>query len=88
MLVVRELAIRSPLTPDSPVIINCLTPGACKSDIFRDDRPMLSRPLISFFIELVSRSTEVGSRALVDGIRTDLGAEAHGAFLLDCKVAP
>lgn len=31
------MAARSPLNKDSNVIIDYLTPGACKSDIFRDD---------------------------------------------------
>lgn len=31
------MAARSPINQDSNVIIDYVTPGACKSDLFRDD---------------------------------------------------
>ncbi|XP_014551792.1 hypothetical protein COCVIDRAFT_41940 [Bipolaris victoriae FI3] len=39
-----------------------------------------------FIIGIVARSTEVGSRTLVFGVKPELGEECHGAFLMDCKV--
>jgi hypothetical protein len=34
---IREIAARSPVSQDSNVITNYMTPGACNSNIFRDD---------------------------------------------------
>ncbi|KAB2570175.1 Short chain dehydrogenase sol3 [Lasiodiplodia theobromae] len=85
---VRALAQLSPLTPESNVIIDNLTPGACKSDIFRDDVNWFQRIIMNLAISLIARTTEQGSRTLVHAVKPELGPEAHGAFLMDCKVAP
>ncbi|ORY09689.1 hypothetical protein BCR34DRAFT_486925 [Clohesyomyces aquaticus] len=84
---VRELAARSPIDADSNVVIDCLTPGACKSDIFRDEQGWFAAVIQSVMISLVARTTEVGSRALVHGVKPDIEDGAHGAFLMDCKIA-
>lgn len=84
---VRALAQLSPLSPQSNVIIDYLTPGACKTDIFRDDVGWFQRAMMKLAISLIARSTEVGSRTLVHAVVPDIGPEAHGAFLMDCKVA-
>ena len=83
---VREIADRSPITPDSDVIINVLTPGACKSDIFRDETTWATALLKAFIQNVIARTTEVGGRTLVHGAAPDLAKDAHGAFLMDCKV--
>lgn len=85
---VRTLAQLSPLTPESDVLITYLTPGACKSDIFRDQTNWFTALLMNIVTALIARSTEAGSCALVHGVSPELGPEAHGAFLMDCKVAP
>jgi hypothetical protein len=84
---VRTLADLSPVSKDSNVIINYLSPGICKSDILRD--PMggfeaLSWTLVMAFL---ARSTEAGSRTLVFAVKPDAELETHGAFLVDCEVA-
>ncbi|TKA69915.1 hypothetical protein B0A55_07647, partial [Friedmanniomyces simplex] len=84
----RELAGRSPLNEASDVILSVLTPGACKSDIFRDDTGALGRMFMGVAMAALSRSTEVGGRTLVFGVSPDLSAEAHGRFLMDNKIAP
>ncbi len=84
----RGLASLSPVSPDSDVIINYLTPGACATDIFRDPQSWLVKGIQNILVSLVARSSEVGSRALVDAARPDIGKETHGAFLMDCIVAP
>jgi hypothetical protein len=38
-------------------------------------------------ISLLARTTEVGSRTLVHAVQPDLEPVAHGAFLMDCKIA-
>ncbi|KAH6639123.1 hypothetical protein C7974DRAFT_431780 [Boeremia exigua] len=86
MWAVRDMAQRHPFSNQSNVLITCLTPGLCQSNIVRDDESWIAGVLRRFIIGLVARSTEVGSRSLVFGIKPDLGAECHGAFLMDCKV--
>ncbi|KAF7913983.1 uncharacterized protein EAF01_000389 [Botrytis porri] len=87
VLSVRELAHK--LTRDSEsvspsIIINCMTPGACKSDFHREDEGLekFKKWVLS---TLIARSTEVGSRALVAGIAA--GEESHGEYMADCLVA-
>lgn len=85
---VRELAARSPLTPKSIVVIDYLTPGACQSDLFRDDMGWLRATIQSILVKIIARTTEVGSRTLVHAAKPDIEDQAHGAFLMDCKVFP
>lgn len=84
---IREIAAKSPVTPDSNVIVDAMTPGACKSNLFRDDVPKIVRAIADGIFAIVARSTEVGGGTLVDAIRPDLPVSAHGAFLMDCKIA-
>ncbi|KAF2437262.1 NAD(P)-binding protein [Karstenula rhodostoma CBS 690.94] len=84
---VRELAARSPLTPESNVIITYFTPGACKTEIFRQEKGWLEAAAIQAFNTLVCRTVEVGSRTVVYSVDPGLGIEAHGAFLMDNAVA-
>lgn len=84
---VRELAQKLTRDPESvspSVIVNCLTPGACKSDFFRENKGFdrFKNWLLS---TLLARSTEVGSRALVAGIAA--GEESHGEYMADCLIA-
>ncbi|TGO40916.1 hypothetical protein BHYA_0029g00250 [Botrytis hyacinthi] len=87
VLGVRELAQK--LTRDSEsvspsVVVNCLTPGACKSDFFRENKGF-DRFKSWLLSTLLARSTEVGSRALVEGIAA--GEESHGEYMADCLIA-
>ncbi|KAK3641861.1 hypothetical protein LTR56_000019 [Elasticomyces elasticus] len=84
---VQELARRAPLTDKSDVILSVMTPGACKSDIFRDDAGLIKRMVMGVMIGSMARTTEVGGRTLVLSAAPDLTAEAHGRFLMDTKVA-
>jgi hypothetical protein len=38
-------------------------------------------------MRMLARSTATGGAAIVDAVRPDLPVEAHGAFLMDCKIA-
>lgn len=86
MWMVRDLAQRYPLSDQSNVLITCLTPGLCQSELVRDEESWIVGVLRRFIIGIVARSTEVGSRTLVYGVKPDIGEECHGAFLMDCKV--
>jgi hypothetical protein len=82
----HEIATRSPVSPESNVIINVMTPGACQSDLFRDDVSWFAKMAQKIAIAIFARTTEVGGRTLVHAVKPELGTDAHGAFLMDCKV--
>lgn len=84
----RELARRSPLNDDSDVIMSVVTPGACKSDIFRDEKGSVGKMAMAAGQAVFARTTEVGSRTLVHGVIPELPAQFHGRFGQDCKLAP
>ncbi|KAF1923397.1 retinol dehydrogenase 12 [Didymella exigua CBS 183.55] len=86
MWAVRDMAQRYPFSDQSDVLITCLTPGLCQSSIVRDEESWIVSILRRFAIGIIARSTEVGSRTLVHGVKPELGDECHGAFLMDCKV--
>ena len=58
------------------------------SDIFRDDLPWYQGLPQKIGIYLLARTTEVGGRTLVHAVKSDIGSETHGKFLMDCKIAP
>ncbi|KAF2496920.1 NAD(P)-binding protein [Lophium mytilinum] len=83
ILSVRALAQQSPLTPESNVLINLVSPGACQSDLFRSE-PSFGMKIVVFLLNhIIGRRTDVGARVLVNGASPELGAEAHGAFIWD-----
>jgi retinol dehydrogenase-12 len=61
------------------VVINCVTPGLCKSDLVKD---MGMAPVV--FKKLLGRQVEVGSRLLVNA--TSL-PDSQGEYILDDKVS-
>ena len=65
------------------IIINCMTPGACKSDFDRESTGV-GRIISNIMAALIGRTTEAGSRTLVAGVAA--GAESHGSYIADCKV--
>ena len=86
MYAVRSIAAKVPVSAKSNVVINYNTPGACKSDIFRDDLGWFERMMMSFATATIARTTEVGSRILVHAVQPDVGEHTHGEFVMDCKV--
>ena len=80
----RELASRIGASSKPKVLVNCVTPGACKSD-FNREFTGLKRVMFNFMAMLIARSTEAGSRTLLAGAST--GLESHGAYMADCVVA-
>ncbi|MCJ1474618.1 hypothetical protein MMC13_003278 [Lambiella insularis] len=85
---VRSIAVLSPVCPKSNVVINYLTPGACYSDIFKDDAPWYSRMFMAVAKALLARTTEAGSRTLVHAARPDIDVAEHGAYLQNCSIWP
>jgi hypothetical protein len=80
-MAVRALAEQSPLTPDSNVLITYMSPGACKTDLIRGDRGFFTKLVLRIVTMIISRTTEVGGRTLVNAAAPR--AEAHGAFIWD-----
>ncbi|KAI9701733.1 MAG: hypothetical protein M1820_006361 [Bogoriella megaspora] len=88
MLACQELAEQQPIDT-SRVIINYCSPGACRTTIFRDDVNWFMRKSINVSMLFVGRSSEHGSRILVNSV-TRNGRESHGKYVADdsSKAAP
>lgn len=87
ILLVRQIASRI-TTPDSrkvPIIVNSLTPGACRSDFFREEQSFLARTTMAVFKRLLARTAEVGSRTLVAAASG--GEETAGKYMADSMVS-
>lgn len=82
ILIARELAAR--LGPDSPVLVNSLNPGLCKSELFRHC-PFPLSILLRVGLMILGRTTEMGSRTLVAAAAA--GRDVHGKYMDCCKVA-
>lgn len=77
---VRELAERSKDSKEPLVIFNTPNPSFCKSELRRD----LNSPAFKMYQNLLARSSEEGSRTLVDGLVA--GPDSHGQYLTNCHV--
>ncbi|KAF1990336.1 NAD(P)-binding protein [Aulographum hederae CBS 113979] len=86
-VLVRALAKMSPLGPTSNVVINDCSPGACKTNIFRDDMGWMKKMAMSVMIGMMARSAKYGSRELINAIKPEIEREAHGKFLWNCEIA-
>lgn len=80
--VLPHLAMRAS-RPDreEQVVVNCVNPGWCASDISRHKTPPGLMQKLSF--ALVGRTVEQGSRTLVHGILA--GKETNGQYLSECR---
>ena len=72
ILLIRHLAAlattlddRNSETQTPKVIFNTLTPGACHSDFFREEGPLVQRIGIAVLFALTARRSDVGARTLV-----------------------
>lgn len=83
VLTVRELgSILSNTMSKSPqIIVNCLTPGGCKSDFNRESTG-IRRLIGNVIAAVIARSTEAGSRSLIAGIAA--GEESNGGYMENC----
>ncbi len=83
VLLTRELATRMGKPDVQGVIVNCVNPGFCVSDLSRH-APTWIRPLIGLLHLVLARSTEVGSRTHIFGAA---GSEAtHGQYMSNCRI--
>ena len=92
IMMVRQLAqaLRSS-TRNDKITVNSLHPGLCNTELFRSVSLPLQIPH-QFILQLVARSSEMGSRALLAAALTDDEAESndetatHGRFMESCGV--
>lgn len=86
LLGVRQLAGQLSLTSekkDGTVIINCVNPGWCKTELFRTND---GGPGGRIGLRLIGRTAEEGARTLVDAVVAD--QKSHGKYLSECRVKP
>lgn len=80
VLSVRAIAARRPASK-VPYTINYVNPGLCHSELARD----LSSWKFWFMKTVLARTTECGSRALVNA--GSQGPESHGHYMSDCQIS-
>jgi retinol dehydrogenase-12 len=84
ILVVHELAAQlASHTSSSPIIVNSVNPGYCKSELQRYAKP-LRYVLVKIGGFFVARSTEVGSRTVFAGAMVE--EETNGKYMSNCVV--
>lgn len=83
ILTIRSLAPAMTASGKPTVILNTLTPGFCHSELMRHAVFPLNF-LAWIGKKLIARTTEMGSRTLVEAARAS--EESHGAYMTDCKV--
>ncbi|PSR99154.1 hypothetical protein BD289DRAFT_479726 [Coniella lustricola] len=79
--IVREMAAR--MSPADPVIVNCLNPGFCRTELFRHNTFPLNY-IVRCTLRLLGRTSEMGSRTLV--MAAAAGRESHGQYMDSCVV--
>ncbi|KAL2201665.1 NAD(P)-binding protein [Sarocladium strictum] len=67
-----------------PIILNCVNPGLCKSELDRDVKGVFAA-IYAVVKALLARTTEVGGRTLVHAASS--GEESRGKYLSECRVA-
>jgi NAD(P)-dependent dehydrogenase (short-subunit alcohol dehydrogenase family) len=80
----RELAKRITESEKPKIIVNCMTPGACQTNI-RRNLTGLKKVSMGLLTMIIGRTAEAGSRTLVAGIVA--GSESHGQYMADCVIA-
>lgn len=85
VFMIRALASRmnSGRHSDEPVILNCVNPGLCHSNLAREMKG-LQAVIFQLVKFLLARTTEVGSRTLVSSAAA--GKESHGRYMSNCMV--
>jgi len=80
---------RKEASEHSRIIINCHTPGVCKSDFNHDAEAGLSGKVMKYstaLFQVTARSTEVRFRTLVTAL--EAGEESNSAYMENSRVPP
>ncbi len=81
IFIVRQLADQ--MGPSSPVTVNCLNPGFCRTEFFRNGTAVL-KAVVTVTLQLVGRTAEMGSRTLLAAATA--GEDSHGQYMDSCRV--
>lgn len=65
----------------SPVVVNCVNPGWCATEL---SRYYDKGRIVGAIFSMIGRTAEAGSRTLVHGVTA--GEETHGQYLSECLV--
>ena len=85
VLVVRELAAEMDKAGAPRVVLNTLTPGFCRTDLYRHVPFPLNLFTAAATLTL-GRTSEMGSRNLVKAAAA--GEESHGGYIMNCALGP
>lgn len=83
VLFVRELVKHTRSPAANGPVIDLVNPGLCYSELLRDNKGVVEKAMIWFFMRMLARTTEVGSRCLLAGAYA--GIQSHGEFMSDGK---
>ncbi len=84
IFVVRELSAEMDKTGAPKVVLNTLSPGFCRSDLYRH-APFPLSIIFSVATFALGRTSEMGARNLVKAAVG--GEESHGKYIVDCSLA-
>lgn len=76
----REITRTRPVE-QMKVVLNFVNPGWCHSGLMRE---MSGNILLAVVMKIMCRTTEVGSRTLVDAALQ--GPETHGHYMSNCQI--
>lgn len=77
--IVRELTNR--MSTNDAVIVNCVSPGFCRTDLFRHAAFPLNY-IVKLILRLLGRTSEMGSRTLLAAASAD--RQSHGQYMDNC----
>ena len=86
LLGIRQLAgdlDRTSTSGTSSVIVTCVNPGWCKTELFRTHDGGFGGRM---GLRLIGRTAEVGSRTLVHAVTAN--EKMHGKYLSECRIKP
>ncbi len=81
LLGVRDLAAKTNVPGENNVLVNCVNPGWCKTELFRYEDLGFA---VRLQLRLIGRTGEEGSRTLVHASSAD--KVTHGKYLSECQV--
>ncbi|KAL8956437.1 MAG: hypothetical protein Q9183_006302 [Haloplaca sp. 2 TL-2023] len=80
---VRELASKLSSSSSKPaIILNCVNPGLCHSELALKGGDPLVLKIMKFFL---ARTSEAGSRNYL-AATSELGEESHGSYISACRI--
>lgn len=77
-MMVQQLAKIVSEAGKETVVVNCVAPGYCRTELFRENKGWKNR----MALKLVARDAEIGARALIVGaVGVEGGVKSHGGYM-------